>query len=391
MGLWKGNHWPMTEKNWRRVTGWAAIIVGILAAVLLLERLRWLFDPILATLAPFAIAFFAALVLNPLIARLERRGMRRAYSVGLTSLLFLMIFAGTILLLVPMLIDQGTDLARNVPDYARTVQDRTNSFLERESPLLRRFNLPTTLPGLTRRFSDQLSGFSSSALKAVSGFFMASVGRMTWLFIIPLVTIWLLMNWDRQRDKFQCLLPVAHKDRIIKVLQSVGRVLNSYVRGAVILAVLYGAVTAFVLGVIFRMPYALVLGLIAGLASPIPYIGSILILVSTTLVAYATHPSVGYVLAVLGAMMLQNNVLFDNVLAPRILGGAVGLSLPWSIFALMLGGSMFGIAGMILAVPVGASINVLLMEVFPKLQSPEPEESKPEEPDDQAQENADSS
>ena len=367
----------MTEKSWRRVTGWAGVIVGLLAAVVLLDRLEWLVRPLLATLAPFAVAFLLALILNPVMVRLERRGMRRASSVGLTSLLFLLLFAGLILLVAPRLVDQGTELAQNMPEYAKAVQAEADDLLVRLGPLLRRSNLPTTLPELTKQFSEQIKGFSSSALKAVSGFIMASVGRLTWLLIIPLVTIWLLINWDAQREKFQRMLPDAHRDRIVHLLGSVGGVLNSYIRGIAVLAVLYGVVTWFVLAVIFRMPYALVLGLVAGLVSPIPYIGSIVILLSTGIVAYATNPSLGYLAAVIGAMVVQNNVLFDNVIAPRVLGGSVGLSLPWSIFALMLGGSLFGIAGMILAVPVGATLNVVLMELFPRITGAEPEAPTP--------------
>lgn len=370
----------MTEKNWRRVTGWALAIVGLLAAVVLLDRLQWLINPILATITPFAIAYLLALILNPMITRMERRGMRRAYSVALTSLLFLMLFAGAILLLVPQLIQQGADLAKDMPRFARTVQDSTNQFLERAEPMLKRFNLPTTLPGFAKRFPVELRGFSSSVLNSLSGFILALAGRLTWLVIVPIVTIWLLMNWDSQREKFQTLLPDAHRDRIMNVLSSVGHVLDSYVRGALTLAVLYGVLTSLMLGLIFRMPYALVLGLVAALASPIPYIGSVFILLTTGIVAYAANPSFGYVAAVIGAVIVLNNGLFDNFLSPRVLGGFAGLSLPWSIFALLLGGSLFGIAGMILAVPVGATINILLREVFPKIAEAEAE--VPEEKED---------
>ncbi len=364
----------MTEKTWRRVTGWAGVLLGLLALVLLLDRLGWLIDPVLATVTPFVIAFIIALILNPLITRLEQRGTRRLFSVGLTSLLFLVLFAGAVLLLVPRLIEQGTDLARNMPTYAKEAEESANALLNRAKPLLERANLPTTLPGFADRFPQQIRGFSASAISAVSGFLMNAASRLTWLFVVPLVTIWLLMNWNAQSDKFSRLLPDEHRDRILHVLGAVGTVLNSYVRGIFVLAILYGAFTAFILGVFFRMPYALVLGLVAGLVSPIPYIGSIVILISTGVVAFATNPSLGYVLAVLAAMVVQNNVLFDNVIAPRVLGGSVGLSLPWSLFALMLGGSLFGIAGMILAVPVGATINVLLMELVPKLREQTPEQ-----------------
>lgn len=369
----------MTEKTWRQITGWAGALVGLLAVVLLIDRLRWLINPILATLAPFVIAILIAFLLNPVLVRLERRGMSRTMSVALTSLVFLLIFAGTILLLVPQLVAQGTDLARSMPDYVQAIEKGVNGLLSRQETLLDRFNLPSTIPELIGRFPSQIRGFSTSALTAVSGFVLASASKMTWFMIVPLLTIWLLINWGAQREAFHRLLPDAHRDRITRIVHSVGLVLNSYVRGALVLAILYGVTTALVLGVIFRMPYALVLGLVAGLVSPIPYIGSVVILLSTGIVAYATNPSLGYVGAVLGAMIVQNNVLFDNVISPRVLGGSVGLSLPLSVFALMLGGSLFGIAGMILAVPVGAAIKVLLLELFPKLRGTEPVEQNAEE------------
>ena len=369
----------MTEKNWRYVTGWVAVVVGMLALVLLIGRLNWLVKPVLATLPPFVIAFLLALFLNPMIARLERRGMRRAFSVALTSLVFLVIFAGMILLVAPKLVVQGTELAKNMPEYAQTIEERASDLLVEKASLLRRFNLPTTLPEFAKRFSLEIRGFSSSALDAVSGFVLKLASRITWLVIIPLVTIWMLINWDRQSKTFHSLLPKAHTERITRVLHLMGRVLNSYVRGALILAVLYGVMTSLVLGVIFDMPYALILGLVAALMSPIPYIGSIIIMLSTGLVAYATNPSPGYVGGVLIAMAIQNSIIFDNIISPRVLGGSVGLSLPWSMFALMLGGSLFGIAGMILAVPIGAAIKVLLVELVPKLEVAAPESPKNEE------------
>lgn len=357
----------MTEKNWRRVTGWAIGLVGLLALVLLIDRLGWLVTPVLATLAPFVIAFVIAFLMNPLLSALERKGLPRWLSVALTSVLFLSVFAAAIFLWVPRLVEQGTDLAKSMPQYVREVQDGVERLLARLEPLLRGAHLPTTLPGLLNRFSEQIRGFSASALSIVSGSIVAAASKFTWLLIVPLLTIWLMMNWDAQRERFHSLLPGEHRDRLTHALLAVGRVLNSYVRGALVLALLYGAVTAFVLGVFFHMPYSLVLGLVAGLMSPIPYIGSIVILIATGSVAYATNPSLAYVLGVIVAMVVQNNLVFDNIIAPRVLGGSVGLSLPLSIFALMLGGSMFGIAGMILAVPVGATIKVLLMEFFPRL------------------------
>ncbi|MGI6295331.1 MAG: AI-2E family transporter [Armatimonadota bacterium] len=356
----------MSEQLWRKITGFAGIVVGLLALCVLFEHLRGLIDPIAAAVAPFLLAFLIAFLLNPLLARLESKGLSRIFAVTITSLMFLAAFAAIVFLILPKLVEQGVDLARRLPDYARSLENGIDRFLAGQETILRRVSLPTSVSGLLKRFPDQVRGFSTSALGLVSHFLLAAIGKITWVVIVPLLTVWFLINWESQKAGIYRLVPDAYKERLRHVSASVAAVLNSYVRGAIIVGVLYGIVTTLILGLIFRMPYALVLGLIAGLVSPIPYIGSVVILLSTGIVAYATNPSLGYTLAVLGAMIVQNNVLFDNLIAPRVLGGSVGLNLPWSIFALMLGGALLGIAGMIIAVPVGATIRVLALEFLPK-------------------------
>lgn len=355
----------MSEQTWRKTTGLAGIILGLLALCLLFEHLRPLIDPVAATLAPFLLAFLIAFMLNPLLARLENRGLSRILAVTITSFLFLAVFSTIVFLLLPQLVEQGADLVRRLPDYAKSLEKGVDRFLISQESILRRASLPTSVSGLLKRFPDQVRGFSTSALSMVSHYLLAAVSKITWVVIVPLLTVWCLINWEVQKTALYRLIPTAYKGRSVHIGASVASVLNSYVRGAIIVGVLYGVVTTLILAIIFRMPYALVLGLIAGLVSPIPYIGSIVILLSAGLVAYATNPSLGYTLAVLVAMILQNNVLFDNLIAPRVLGGSVGLNLPWSIFALMLGGALLGIAGMIIAVPVGATIRVLVLEFVP--------------------------
>ncbi len=356
----------MGEQIWRKITGMTGIVVGILALCVLFEHLRWVIDPLAATIAPFLLAFLIAFLLNPLLARLEKKGLSRIFAVTITSVLFLAVFSTVVFLLLPQLVEQGADLARRLPAYAKSVENGVDSFLSSQESILRRASLPTSLSELLKRFPDQVRGFSASALSLVTHFLLAVVSKITWIVIVPLLTVWFLINWQTQKTAVYQLIPKAYKERVDHLSVSVASVLNSYVRGAIIVGVLYGVVTTLILSVVFRMPYALVLGLIAGLVSPIPYIGSIVILLSTGIVAYATNPSLIYTGAILGAMILQNNVLFDNLIAPRVLGGSVGLNLPWSIFALMLGGALLGIAGMIIAVPVGATVRVLVLEFLPK-------------------------
>ena len=369
MGSERGHQWGTT---------WAIIAIGSLAVILLLERLKWLIVMITATAAPFFVAFLLAFMLNPLMARLEKRGLSRVCSVVVTSLLFLAVFAVGVFLVLPQFVTQGADFVSSIPAYARALEKGIDNFLVGQKALLQRVSLPTSIAELIKRFPDEMRQFSTAALNVMSHFVLAVVSKVTWLVVVPLVTVWLLINWNAQREAIYRQISDVHRERFVRVTQCIAGVLNSYVRGTIVVAVLYGVVTTVILGLIFRMPYALILGLIAGLVSPIPYVGSIIILLSTGIVAYATNPSLGYVVAVISAMVVQNNILFDNLVAPRVLGGAVGLNLPWSLFALMLGGSMFGIAGMLIAVPVGATIRVIILELMPKAPKAQSDNKHPE-------------
>jgi len=356
----------MTEQTWRRVTGWAAVLVLLLAFVILVQQLDWLIKPLLGVLPPFVVAFILAFLLNPLITRLEGRGMSRNFAALSVSLVFLLIFGGFAFYLVPKAVEQGIQLAQDMPEYAQTVGTQVNQLLARERTILERFNLPTSVQDALQQFSDQISVATTASLRTISNFILSLIDTILWLLLVPILTLYLLNDWQRLRRKVPNLIPEAQRARWIPLFEAIGNVFNSYVRGQIILVVLYGLTTTLVL-MLFGVHYSLVLGLIAGLVSPIPFLGSVVILLTTTSVAFVQSGSWLFALWVAVAMMVQNNFLFDNLIAPRVLGKAVGLNLAWSIFALLLGGAMFGIIGMIIAVPMGAVIQVFLCSYFPKL------------------------
>lgn len=364
----------ITEQTWRRATTWAAVLVSILALIILIDRLGWLLKPALGVITPFLIGFLLAYLLNPLITKLENRGVPRPRAVILVSLLFLAVFAGIIVYLVPKAVEQGIELAQDLPRYAHSLAATANDYLAKERPLLERFNLPTSVSAAFNQFSDQIKSFTTAGLGAISGFIAGLLGKMIWVVIVPLVTIYFLNEWHYISRRLKYMIPESRQARVLPLLEAVSNVFNSYIRGQLILSSLYAVVTAIILGVFFKLNYSLIIALVAGLVSPIPYIGSFIILATTTIVAFAQHPNWLYVVGVAVAMMVQNNVLFDNIIGPRVLGRAVGLNAFWSLLALMLGGTLFGIVGMLLAVPSGAVIKVFLCSYYPKLCADLPEE-----------------
>ena len=159
--------------------------------------------------------------------------------------------------------------------------------------------------------------------------------------------------------------------------RDIGGVFSDYLRGLLIVCTLYGVCMIFMLyGLSFTRghgalaSYALLVGSAAGVLYAVPYLGSATTALITFLVAFAAG-GVGFGgLAVLLALVI--NQVFDNIVTPRVVGGGVGLNPVVAIFALILGAKLFGIWGMLLSVPVAASIQVVLFRLFPKLTTPTP-------------------
>jgi predicted PurR-regulated permease PerM len=157
--------------------------------------------------------------------------------------------------------------------------------------------------------------------------------------------------------------------------KQVGAVFAGYLRGLCIVCTGYAVVNWLVLGLGFRVNYALVLALFSGILYAVPYIGAVATIALGAIVAFATPGhTTGYVLGVAASLLVTNQV-FDQVVTPRVVGGLVGLHPVLSIFALAVGGELFGLIGMILAVPLAASIQVILVELIPALTRPLPREA----------------
>jgi len=137
----------------------------------------------------------------------------------------------------------------------------------------------------------------------------------------------------------------------------------------VLICLLYGVV-AFIVFTLFGLRYALVMGIVAGLLYAVPYVGPVTTALMVLAVSLVQHPDrIVLALAATASTAVLNQV-FDMGLTPKLLGGAVGLHPVLSIFALMAGGAAYGIPGMVLAVPVAASVQVVLCELFPRLREP---------------------
>ncbi|MEE9299682.1 MAG: AI-2E family transporter [Alphaproteobacteria bacterium] len=328
----------------------AAIWLGIAAFILVF--LAFLSDILLPFVAGMAVAYF----LDPVADRLEKWGCSRTLATTLITLGFILISAGIIVFVVPLLYGQIIDFLRRLPEYVATI--RTDVL-----PAVQQW-LAGLDPSQVDRAETLIAGFSERAvnfmINVLGGIWRSGLGLVNLLalvFITPVVTFYLLRDWDRIVTKVDSWLPRDHAPVIREQLLQIHFTLAAFVRGqgiiCLILSIFYG-ITLTVIG----LDFGLVIGIAAGLVSWIPYVGSIGGLAVSVGLAALQYPDAFHIGLVAGVFIL-GQLVADYFLTPKLLGKRVRLHPVWIIFAMLAGGSLFGFVGLMLSVPLAAVIGVL--------------------------------
>ena len=351
--------------------------LGVILLVLLALVTRRFAEATLAVITPFALGLTLALLLDPLAARLMKRGMKRTPAAGLVFGVFVLLIVGIGWLTIPALIAQAGDLAQNGPTYIDGVQDFADKFIQTHQKI-GPFKLPS-LDTLTQQFSGRASALVQGAGGKVVTFLLGSATVVIQLILSLIIAFYFLADLDRLRARLFYLAPAKWRGMMGQVGGDVGGVFSDYLRGLLIVCALYGVFTIGLLyGLsIFHHPmarYALLVGAAAGVLYAVPYLGALSTALITFLVSFAAatadHASgLGFGGIALAATLALNQI-FDNVVTPRVVGGGVGLHPILALFSLVIGGELFGIWGMLLSVPIAGSIQTILFRLYPKLTTP---------------------
>ncbi len=353
-------------------TPWYKALLAFMASALLIVGLVLFFWGVRGILPPFVIAFAIAWLLDPLLDRMQRMGFSRTFAIASVYVVFLGSFILGLVFLVPAIIDQASQFAGDFPGYAERAQDFAEHSMQSHHALLVKFKLPTTLQEVFARYGSQVSGSATAAVSATSSWIAANVSKALWLILIPLISFYLLNDVDKIRKRSALFIPEPWRERTTEIMSKVGTVFSNYVRGLLIVCILYGILEMLLLTGL-KISYAVILGLLAGILYAVPYIGAgatVLIIFLVSLATYEAGVSHPIWVAPVGAIAL--NLVFDNGVTPRILGKSVGLHPVLSMFALLAGGQLFGLAGMVLSVPIAASIQEILFEFKPELRPERP-------------------
>jgi predicted PurR-regulated permease PerM len=329
----------------RQVRFW---LIGLAVALVALYLLR-------GVLLPFVAGMAVAYLLDPICDRLERWGLSRTLATTVLTVLFLLIVAVSVMLLVPTIAGQFANLIERAPAFAAAAREQIASLLamaeSRVDPAAMERIQEVLAASANRLFSwvtDVIAGVLSGGA--------AVANTLSLIIITPVVTFYLLRDWDRIAETVDGWLPRAQAPTIRELAGEVDRTLAGFLRGQGTVCLLLGIFYAVGLSVA-GLEFGLIVGLIAGLLSFIPYVGSIVGLLLAVGLAFLQFDD-WLRIAVIAAVFFVGQALEGNILTPRLVGRSVGLHPVWVIFAILAGGALFGFVGVLLAVPVAAVVGV---------------------------------
>ena len=312
--------------------------------------LMWLLGDIIL---PFILGAAIAYLLDPIADWFEAKGMSRALGVSIITLLSLLAFVLMILLVIPTLIEQTTALFASLPELANNLQN----FLTRRFPAL--VDSESTIRQSLASLGSMLSSKGAELLNGAVASVSSIVSILMLLVIVPVVAFYLLLDWDRLVARIDELLPRDHAPTIRKLAAEIDQTLAGFLRGqgtVCFLLGLYYCIGLFLVG----LDFGLVVGAFAGALTFIPYIGALLGGAAALGLALFQFWGDWTMIAIVAAIFFSGQMLEGNVLTPKLVGSSVGLHPVWLLFALSVFGSLFGFVGMLVAVPVAASLGVIV-------------------------------
>lgn len=320
-----------------------------IAAVVFLVALWLLGNVMLPFLVGGALAYF----LDPVADRLERAGLSRTAATSVITLAAVLLIVLLVLAVIPTLVNQLVALVNSAPEIAKKLQ----AILTERFPSLNDDTsaIRETLAKIAETIQSKGGALAEGVISSVMGVISAAV----FILVVPVVAFYLLLDWDHMVDRVDSLLPRDHVPVVRRLATEIDTVLSAFVRGQLSVCVVLGLYYSVAL-MLAGLQFGLVVGAIAGMITFIPYIGAIVggaLAIGLALFQFwGDWVSIGLIAGIFGI----GQFLEGNILTPKLVGSSVGLHPVWLLFALSAFGTLFGFVGMLVAVPVAASLGVLI-------------------------------
>lgn len=308
---------------------------------------------------PFFISFITAYLLNPLVTRMEDRGVKRSTGIIIIFLVFLSFLIFLCFIMVPALIRDMGKLMSSLPAYGIKFMDIVKGWQEG----VRGIGLPEGIKNAIDSNFNRLQAYIASYLESVTGFIILALSKMFSIAIMPILVYYFLKDFNIIVEKASLIIPRKYRSQAEKTFANIDCVLGNYVRSQLILSGIIAVLTTTAL-LLLGIDFALVIGIINGITNIIPYFGPVIGAVPAVVIALLESPLKALYTIIVLTIIQQ---IESDLICPKLTSDSVGLHPLTVIFALFVGGELFGATGLIIGVPLVAAIKIIYRDIMKNL------------------------
>ncbi|HCJ57310.1 AI-2E family transporter [Lutispora sp.] len=303
-------------------------------------------------LSPFLISALLAYLLNPIVHFFQKKGLKRLNSVILVYTIFLslVIFFG--LFIIPKLFKDISVLVESIPIYAQQLKNLYKKFQDGYINSDLPQGLKDIIDDNMLLVQNMILSFLQNAADSIINFFSKAFNFI----IVPVLTFYMLKDSEYFKNQLILILPKSKRNKVLQLFKDIDNVFGKYIRGQIFISSVVGVLTTIAL-VLIRVKYSLTLGIFASISNIIPYFGPIIGMIPTIVFAFLDSPTKALYAA--GAYLLVQQIE-SGIITPKVIGESVGIHPIYVIMALLVGGKIFGVTGLIIAVPVAAVIKLCM-------------------------------
>ncbi|WP_338809461.1 AI-2E family transporter [Neisseria leonii] len=330
-----------------------------LMPLLVMAAVLWLVYALGNILTPFFVAAVLAYILNPLVEKLRRKGVKRGFASMLVMVFASLVLLALVLIIVPMLISQFNNIVMRLPQLIsfaeKTLVPWVGQYLG-NTVSLDTASVVAWLQSHTGTLSNALRRVMVTLMQQSSNVALGVTNAM----LLPFLLYYFLLDWQRWSDGIRTMIPRRYLDGYLRISGNMDRVLGEFLRGQLTVMLVMGIIYGTGL-MLVGLDSGFAIGMIAGILVFVPYLGAftgLLLATVAALLQFGSWQGLLMVWAVFGA----GQFLESFFITPKIVGDRIGLSPFWVIFSLMAFGQLFGFIGMLIGLPLAAVTLVLLRE-----------------------------
>lgn len=343
----KSTFWEINLRFWQRLIFWLIVLLVVYLSLNLIQEI----------LPPFIIGVLFAYFLNPLIELFKRFKIGRLYATIIVSILFFTLVIFLFIILIPLIYDQIGQFINFIPNMKNFIDTKIVPII---SQFVGKFD-----PEVVVRIKHSITNFNSYIFDYIAKLMskiwhsgVALIHIISFTFLTPILTFYFLRDWEIIIKKFHDIIPIKIKKDVRKNLNAMDDIISGYIRGqfnVCLFLMIFYSIGLYIVG----LKFSLFVGILTGLLCLIPLIGFFIGASSGIIIAFVQFDDIKNVLMVAGVFLL-GQIIEGNFLTPKLVGEKVGLHPVLVIFALLVGGHLFGFLGILISVPVAGILGVLV-------------------------------